>query len=695
MTQTASTTQRKLKIGNHPSWLVLHAAIILAGFSVLLAAPIESRSLPLLGQPAPFTVTARSRVSFIDTAATNRLKLNVESAVPTVFQDNLSQANQNRELAAILFQNVGSILNTRRIGSGTRQADIRQILRQDSISTDGLPSLTAANWVKTRYWSLRLLRESLDVPGFDASQIPSVAISLMNTLPRSLPVSVHEVVSAIVKTFLVPTRIVNAAATQKAQQAAASRVKPLQVTVVAGSVIVRRGQIVTPATLQELRAVGLPAGSADWRQRAGGILFVAVLVVLLFWYLRAFYPEIAANQRLMLLLDTALLVTAAAAKVFVPGHVLLPYFFPAAATGALAGLLISSEVGVSLAVVVALMVGWVVGGSFELTAYYLLTGVTAALAVRNLRRQQHFIRAGICIMLTAGSVIAAFQLLGGGTDLVGLRNYAGAAAFNGLVSGALAFGGFVVLGNAFGATTTLHLLELANPDQPLLRRLMSEAPGTYNHSLVVSSMVERACREIDANVLLGRVMALYHDVGKVSNPLCFVENQLGTTNIHDDLEPEESADIIRRHVTQGLTLLKQNRLPAPIRDAVLQHHGTTTMPYFFHRALQNNPEVDPAFFSYPGPLPQSKECGVLMLADACEGAVRASALKLPDTIRDTVNRIVDERVAGGQLNDCRLTLRDLEVVRQAFVDVLAGIYHPRIEYPVPDPTAYRTQPRLG
>jgi membrane-associated HD superfamily phosphohydrolase len=156
---------------------------------------------------------------------------------------------------------------------------------------------------------------------------------------------------------------------------------------------------------------------------------------------------------------------------------------------------------------------------------------------------------------------------------------------------------------------------------------------------------------------------------------------MGTTNIHDDLRPEESAEIIRAHVTHGVTLAKQHRLPAPIRDGILQHHGTMTMPYFFHRALEADPAVDAAVFTYPGPRPRSKEAALLMLADGCEGAVRAATVKTPETIRDSVARLVEERVGSGQLSQCNLTLRDLAAVRTAFVDALNGIYHPRIEYP--------------
>jgi putative nucleotidyltransferase with HDIG domain len=197
-------------------------------------------------------------------------------------------------------------------------------------------------------------------------------------------------------------------------------------------------------------------------------------------------------------------------------------------------------------------------------------------------------------------------------------------------------------------------------------------------------MVEQAAHAIGANAPVARVMALYHDVGKTANPHCFVENQLGIGNIHDELKPEESARIIRGHVAQGLKLARQFQLPRPILDAIAEHHGTGVLTFFLHKAQQaagDDEPVNAAVFTYPGPKPQSKETALLMLADGCESAVRASSDHSPDGIRATVRRILQERIEQQQLDECPLTLRDLERTQAAFCSVLNGLYHPRIEYP--------------
>jgi putative nucleotidyltransferase with HDIG domain len=199
-------------------------------------------------------------------------------------------------------------------------------------------------------------------------------------------------------------------------------------------------------------------------------------------------------------------------------------------------------------------------------------------------------------------------------------------------------------------------------------------------------MVEHAAEEIGADSLIAKLGALYHDVGKTANPHCFVENQLGMGNIHDELRPDESARLIRGHVIQGLRLARQHKLPRVVLNAIAEHHGTMSIAYFLHRAREYSDEpIDISLYTYPGPRPQSKETALIMLADGCESAVRASSDKSGDRIGEIVDRIFQERIDLGQLSECPLTLRDLELARAAFLSVLTGLYHPRIDYPEPTP----------
>ena len=281
--------------------------------------------------------------------------------------------------------------------------------------------------------------------------------------------------------------------------------------------------------------------------------------------------------------------------------------------------------------------------------------------------------------------------------MTGFLQLTAAAVGSALISAIVALGSFSLLGNVFGILTGTQLLELANPSRPLLRRLLMETPGTYHHSLMVGNLAERAAAAIGADPLLVRCAAYYHDVGKLANPLAFIENQAAGENIHDQLEPEVSAKILRQHVPDGIDLAYKATLPKPLIAFIPQHHGTAVMGYVYGKAREaaaapfgglSTPagrsaadQIDSAIFRHAGPKPQSKEAAILMLADGVEASVRSLSSRDEATIRAMVGQIIDERVSDGQLNECDLTIRDLENIREAFVGQLLGMYHQRIAYP--------------
>ena len=231
-----------------------------------------------------------------------------------------------------------------------------------------------------------------------------------------------------------------------------------------------------------------------------------------------------------------------------------------------------------------------------------------------------------------------------------------------------------------GRTTDLTLLELSDPSQPLLRRLASEAPGTWAHSLAVANLSEAAADAIGADGLLARVGCYYHDIGKLSHPEWFVENQLGGPNPHERLAPEASANMIREHVGAGLTLARDNRLPAVLQAFIAEHHGTSRLEYFYDQAGGGTGPADERF-RYPGPRPSTPETAVAMLADAAEAAARALDDPEPDRLRDAIDRVISHRVNGGELRDAPLTLRDLDRISDTITRLLAGMHHARLRYP--------------
>jgi putative nucleotidyltransferase with HDIG domain len=251
----------------------------------------------------------------------------------------------------------------------------------------------------------------------------------------------------------------------------------------------------------------------------------------------------------------------------------------------------------------------------------------------------------------------------------------------GLLAGVAAIGVLPFVEQLFGLVTPIKLLELGNPAHPLLRRLQLEAPGTYHHSIMVSNLAEAAAEAVGADALLARIGTYYHDIGKLRRPAFFVENQLGIDNPHEKMTPSLSALTVAAHVRDGLELAREYGLPPVIQEFIAQHHGTTRLTYFHHQALERGDAVDEATFRYEGPRPQRREVAIVMLADAVEAAVRSLTRPTPDRLEETVRRIVREKLEDGQLDECGLTFRDLDRIVGAFVRILSGMLHPRLEYP--------------
>ena len=326
----------------------------------------------------------------------------------------------------------------------------------------------------------------------------------------------------------------------------------------------------------------------------------------------------------------------------------------------------------------------------------LFGGIAGIVGVRQGDRLAVFLQAGFAVFVVSALVVIAFALIGN-HDVYGTLQLLGASAVAAGGSAVAAVGSFAVIGSVFGILTSFQLLELANPSQPLLRRLLVETPGTYHHSLMVGNLAERAAEAIGADPLLTRVAAYYHDIGKLSNPAAFIENQTGGENLHDELDPETSAALLKSHVSAGIDIAYKSGLPKALIAFIPQHHGTAVMSYFYARAKEQAAEpygglqtaegrkaadaVDIRKFRHGGPKPQTREAAIIMLADSTEASVRSLTSRDEAAIRVMVARIIEERIADDQFDECDLTLRDIERIREAFVGSCSGMYHQRIAYP--------------
>jgi putative nucleotidyltransferase with HDIG domain len=514
-------------------------------------------------------------------------------------------------------------------------------------------------------------------------RLAEVRSEVRNAVTSDLLAEEREVAGDLAATLVAANEIISAEGTAQARQAARDAIDPFQVRVREGERIVDRGSIVTAEDIEKLEALGLTAPRLQAGSVAGNALMAIVLAILLVAFLIRFQPGIWYRNRSLLLFFLALVVSAVAIRI-AADRTLWAYAVPTSATVLLIGILLGGTAGAAMAIGLAVIAGVVNSSALEIAVYVIAGGVVSLYTVERAERLNIFVRTGVVLAATNVAVVTAFSLVDQ-RDPAAIFQLAAMGLVNAGLSVVLAVGSFAVLGNVFGIMTVFQLLELANPSNRLLRRLLLETPGTYHHSVMVGNLAERAAETIGADPLLARVAAYYHDIGKMKNPLAFIENQAGAHNIHDDLSAETSARIIAGHIRDGIDLAYEHRLPVQVIGFIPQHHGTSVMSYFHGKALaevSGNEELAPKdVFRYPGPKPQSREAAILMLADGVEASVRSLDDKDEASIRRMVDQIVDSRVEDGQLEDAELTLKNITQIKEAFVQQLLGMYHSRIKYP--------------
>jgi len=566
--------------------------------------------------------------------------------------------------------------------------------------TDGaratLVDLEPERWAAVRAEAERVL-EATERAQLRDSDVEDVRTALVARVAGGLTVAERQLAAELISPHLVPNSSFSEAATEEERARQEALIDPVVVQIRQNQAIVRSNDVVTAADFEVMQQLGLVARSplTGIAPLAGWFILATLVVGLLLGWLWRFRRDLWHRNNVLILFGLLLVFTAFAVKL-TAGRLALPYLIPTAAIGMLVAILLDAGAATVLMAVVAVIAGTVNGGSLELAAYVFLGGFGGIVAVRRGDRLQTFLQAGIAVFVVQALVVSAFSLLGT-RDLRGIIELWGASAAAAGGAAVAAVGSFAVLGKLFGILTVFQLLELANPSQPLLRRLLVETPGTYHHSIMVGNLAEHAAEVIGADPLVTRVAAYYHDIGKLANPLGFIENQAGGENVHDRLEPEVSAQILKQHVVDGIDLAYRAKLPKAVIAFIPQHHGTAIMSYFHARAreaaaaphggLATEPgrkaadAVDQRKFRHAGPKPQTREAALIMLADGVEASVRSLSSRDEPAIRAMVTRIIEERLSDGQFDECDLTLRDVERIKDAFVGQLLGMYHTRIAYP--------------
>jgi putative nucleotidyltransferase with HDIG domain len=559
-----------------------------------------------------------------------------------------------------------------------------------SLTTDVIEpalALGESDWQEVQDETVRVLVRAMQGEIRD-SELADVRRTLPTYISHSLSDEQADIVAAIAGGLVTANTFFNAARTEEARQLARDNTPAVTVTVRQGEAIVRAGSLVRPVDIEALEAFGLHQQATRWQSVVATILFALLAATLFGLLISRLQPEVWTRWRTSLVVFALVAVFVAAAKLMIPvPDSVIPYFFPLPALSMTLTVLLGPALGIVLGVLVGVVGTFVAGGSLELAVYLLAGTLIGALALGRAERLRSFMRAGLAVALTNAAVILLFGLLAPEMDPVRVALNALVGVVSGGVSASLTLAAFFGLSALLDIVTPFQLMELSRPTHPLFRQLLLKAPGTYHHTLLVSNMAEEAAERIGADGLLTRVGTYYHDIGKTVRPYFFTENRVGDVNPHERLDPRTSAQIILSHVADGLDLAERHHLPSAIRAFIPEHQGTGLTLAFYRMAVNeaggDSSQVREEDYRYPGPRPQSRETAIVMLADSCEARIRSarpnSTEEMDRLIRETIKAKVDE----GQLDESDLTLRDLEEIREAFLNVLQGVFHPRVKYPEP------------
>ncbi|WKZ40327.1 MAG: HDIG domain-containing protein [Anaerolineales bacterium] len=676
----------------------LIAVVSLVSF-VLLTVPLGSSSgiqTVAVGDVAQSTIQSPRDIEYVSEVRTEEARKAAESAVLPVYSSpDPAIARQQIDRLRTTLQNITAVRNSELTPAEKRTSilalsDIR--LKVETI--DFLIGISDPRWDTVQTESLRVLetimRRAIYEDRLEATQSAvSSSVSLVLSEQQAM------LVTELVASFVVPNSFFSQELTDAARQSAREAVKPIVKSYKTGETIVSAGEIITPADMEAFQQLDIIRPTQRWQDMLGAAAIIALSAIFVpLYFFRRKRAIILNDPRSALLIALLFIIFLAGARLFTE-RTLAPYGYPLQAAGLLLTALFGLEVGLVVSIPLALLAGYGLPNSLDLTSYYLISSLLGLLALGPARRIWGFVRAGIAISLSGLVVLIAYRLPFFQPDLLGLVQFLGVAAFAGFSAASVTLLLQYLFAQMLGLTTALQLLDLSRPDFPLLQFLLRNAPGTYQHSLNVANLAEQAAEKIGADPLLTRVGAIFHDIGKALNPNFFIENQVADNlNTHQDADPEEVSATIIRHVTDGVQLAKKHRLPRRLHDFILEHHGTLITQYQYNQAIEaaggDASKVDIEKFRYPGPRPASRESALLMLADATEARARAERPTDEDTIRKLVSSVVETVQRYNQLDDTLLTLRDLNLIMESFISTLRGSYHPRIQYPkasVPDQDA--------
>ena len=683
------------------------------------------------GEIAGVSIRATQNYNLEDPLLTEKRRREAEAAAPLVY-------SYNRGAAAELRQQLGHVLELVREARISPDLEKKQALRKRvsevagfEVSPDDLESLARLRYeqlteevteLTDRIYGRVIVTNAeqfandqlhglvvtdgaggAELPPQSYRQLLGMAEARRQVEKTPLPAGGERHDRAVLKGFLArmlkPNLLFNREMTERKRKEGRERVEPVMFQVKRGEVIVREGERIRDDQARKLAMIYQRRSGVEQLFMMLGV-FGLTLIMLVFPYrfacknIRKFNPSgkdllllTTITLGLFLGLRLSLVVTSAIGGMFPYIHVTDYYYlFPFALGGMLVRILLNSEVALVYTSVCALLAGIMFENSLAIAIYSLMTGIVGAHGVRHCQDRGTIYLAGLKVSVVGITLALSFQILADSLLTMQTLLCVAFAAAGGIITAAVVNATIPLLENLFQYTTDIKLLELSSLNSPVLRELMIKAPGTYHHSVLVGNLAEGAAEAISANPLLARVAAYYHDIGKISKPLYFIENVKGGENRHDRLAPSMSALILIAHVKEGVELARQHRLGQTLIDIICQAHGTSLITFFYQKARSQagpDAQVDEQEYRYPGPKPQTREAGLVMLADCVEAASRTLADPTPARIQGLVQKIINNIFTDGQLDECELTLKNLHEIARSFNRILSGIYHQRIEYPEP------------
>lgn len=613
--------------------------------------------------------------SIVDTINTNALRKAASDGVEDVYIKNDSKRIAASEKLTEFFSAATSLRASEEDAPAAKALKLQAAVKID------ISEASAAVFINASEEEFSLMRNVTGIvneimsEGVDDKEA-AVSESFKKIELLDITDSQKEALCALSEQVIVPNIELDKEETKRRKEAAWQSVPDIEYK--KNQIIVRKGEIVTDSHIAMLKELGIVKGSRPMSSSytLGIVMMSLICYILILAYLYLSCRESNNFAPLAAIMGVGVILTVFYGSRYVPER-----FIPILPVGAyVAAVTVFSDTitAIIFNMVISLLCGVACGGNWDYTVCLMLSGSLSAYYYGRVTRRSHLIPAAVISSVGYAAVFFAMSLIQASSVKTAVLSFVSGFS-GGILSGILTIGTLPFWEWILNATTPMKLTELANPENKLLKRLLVEAPGTYHHSLTVANISEIAAREIGANSLLARVGAYYHDIGKLKNPLYFKENQYNE-NVHDNLMPQESAEIIIRHVQDGAELAAKYHVPKAIRDIIVQHHGTTTTGYFLLRARELDKHTNPDAFTYPGPIPETKEAAIVMLADSCEAAVRSMSEKNEDAIEHLVRRLATERVNSGQFNRCNLTFSELETIIRTIVRTMGGYFHERVKY---------------